>query len=198
MSVDPLNPYGSPESINEPHRRNRESEAKLDPPIRVSGVMNRREIEIALAMSQGSKQKWLFRPNLLFVLVLAIWAISTLVFVVQHPNVPGGYIALVALLALLYWALAIRPRQIRQEIEIIERHAEEADYGFTTTGFNIQAEMFAYQVVWAEVSSFRDSGEMIYLFTNQMSVPIPRRWFRSSDDFERLIRFLGHVVEMSD
>jgi YcxB-like protein len=167
----------------------------LGPTILVRGKLNREELQWTVDLHNGHRKprtrRWLFMRVL-----SAALAISALVLLSQHLTWIPSYLWLAFTLYASYWSFIQGPRSYARMLDKLERDAAEYDVLISDQGIGLRNAEGGFQHEWASISGFRDTESLILLYVGSGQLPIARRWFSSEGDWERLIIFLGHRIEM--
>jgi YcxB-like protein len=187
------NPYAAPNGnaprpvLEEPRN------AALGELIRAKGDLNFGDLMLANRLHRGrlaglGEVTWVVPAVLLAICVLGVIAL-------QDRFTPFFW-AIVFGVWLLY-ATVIRPRALRAEWRDLEPQAYDIECAFTSDGVHRKHSKEERFTSWSSFVGFRDSNLLILLYETPVRFSIvPRRWFAFEEDFNRLILFLGHRLEM--
>ena len=167
----------------------------LGPPIQVSGKLDREEIQWTVDLHNGHRKPRTRRWLLMRVLSAAL-AISALVLLSQHFTWIPSYFWLAFTLYACYWSFIQGPRSYARLLDKLERDATAIEVLISDHGIDLRNAEGFLQHEWASISGFRDSESLILLYVGSGQLPISRRWFSTDGEWERLILFLGHRIEM--
>ena len=193
MSDAERNPYASPKSNAPRPVFERPSEVALGVPIRAKGDLSFGDLILANRLHRG-RLAWLTEAT--WVVPAVLLAVCVLGLVALQDRFTPFFWAIVFGVWLLYAAF-LRPRALQAEWRDQEPNAYEIDCAFTSEGVHRQNSNEQRFTSWSSFFGFRDSNLLILLYETPVRYSIvPRRWFASEEEFNRLILYLGHRLEM--
>jgi hypothetical protein len=194
-SFESGNPYQPPQTEVCRLPSSIESEVPLGPAIQVTGKLNREELQWTVDLHNGHRKprtrRWLF------VRVLsAALALSGLVLLIQDFTWIPYYLWLAFTLYVCNWSFIRGPRSYARMLDKLERDAAAIDMFISDQGVSLRKAEGVLQHEWESITGFRDSESLILLYVRSGQLPISRRWFSTDGEWDRLILFLGHRIEM--
>ncbi|HEY2414707.1 MAG TPA: hypothetical protein VGI40_20850 [Pirellulaceae bacterium] len=192
------NPYESPQFAAGLDTETREPrDAQLVPPIHASGKLTKSDLSQAFALLEGRNSNGSGFP-IVTIVVLVGMVIGAMAFIAEHPTAPVGYLWLAVAGGLLYFIGFYLPMLRRAFIAKRAAAAVDAEFVFSTDGIAIRTVGKDDMIRWNEFRGFRDSKSVVVFDWIHGQIPVAREWFNNEADFERLVYFLGHKIEMLD